>query len=123
CRDPLDRRRVIVSPAGKQARTRFHVLAARTGFSLALVEPLTGRTHQIRAHLAFHGAPLAGDMTYGGTTETTQAAGIERAQLHAWELVFRHPSTGVGTAIRAPVPADMRVACATLGLDDGLPID
>lgn len=123
CRDPLDRRRVIVSPAGKPARTRFQVLAAANDFALALVEPLTGRTHQIRAHLAFHGAPLAGDLTYGGATEVTQSAGIERAQLHAWELVFRHPTTGASATIRAPVPADMRAACATLGLDHGLPID
>jgi 23S rRNA pseudouridine1911/1915/1917 synthase len=116
-RDPLDRRRVIVSPAGKPARTRYQVLAVRHGFSLALAEPLTGRTHQIRAHLACLGAPLAGDLTYGGATEATRAAGIERAQLHAWELVFHHPATGASTALRAPVPADMRAACATLGLD------
>lgn len=123
CRDPLDRRRVIVSPAGKSARTRFQVLAAQNGFSLVLAEPLTGRTHQIRAHVASRGAPLAGDLTYGGATEATQAAGIARVQLHAWELVFRHPATGACTAIRAPVPGDMRAACATLGLDDGIPID
>lgn len=123
CRDPLDRRRVIISPAGKPARTRFQVLAAWNSFSLVLAEPFTGRTHQIRAHLAFRGAPLAGDLTYGGATEATLAAGIERAQLHAWELVFRHPATGARTAIRAPVPVDMRAACATLGLDDGIPTD
>jgi 23S rRNA pseudouridine1911/1915/1917 synthase len=117
CRDPLDRRRVIVSPAGKSARTRYQVLAVRNGFSLALAEPLTGRTHQIRAHLAFQGAPIAGDTTYSGATETAQAVGIERVQLHAWELAFRHPATGASTTIRAPVPADMRAACATLGLD------
>ncbi|HEX5546370.1 MAG TPA: RluA family pseudouridine synthase [Ktedonobacterales bacterium] len=120
CLDPLDRRRVIVSPAGKPARTRYQVLAVGNGFSLALVEPLTGRTHQIRAHLACLGAPLAGDLTYGGATEATRAAGIERTQLHAWELVFRHPATGASTTIRSPVPADMRAACATLGLDSEL---
>ncbi len=123
CRDPLDRRRVIVSPAGKPARTRFQMLAARNDFSLALAEPLTGRTHQIRAHLAFQGAPLAGDLTYGGVTEATRAAGIERAQLHAWELVFHHPATGASTTIRAPVPADMLAACATFGLDHGVLLD
>lgn len=117
CRDPLDRRRVIVSPAGKPARTRYQTLAVGNGFSLALAEPLTGRTHQIRAHLAFLGAPLAGDTTYGGATATAQTVGIERVQLHAWELAFRHPATGASTTIRAPVPADMRAACATLGLD------
>jgi len=123
CRDPIDRRRVIVSPAGKPARTSYQVLAAQNGFSLVLAEPLTGRTHQIRAHLAFRSAPLAGDLTYGGATEATQAAGIARVQLHAWELVFRHPATGASAAIRAPVPGDMRAACATLGLADGIPKD
>ena len=120
CRDPLDRRQVIVSPEGKSARTRYQVLAVRNGFSLTLAEPLTGRTHQIRAHLAFLGAPLAGDLTYDGATEAAQAAGIDRAQLHAWELVFRHPATGASTTIHAPVPADMRAACAILGLDSEL---
>jgi 23S rRNA pseudouridine1911/1915/1917 synthase len=118
-RDPRDRRRVTVSPEGKPARTRFRVLATQETFSLVLAEPLTGRTHQIRAHLASQGTPIAGDELYGGATDATRAAGIERTQLHAWELVFRHPSTGENIAICAPIPADMRATCATLRLDDG----
>ena len=118
CRDPADRRRVIVSPAGKTATTRYRLLAARDGFALALVEPLTGRTHQIRAHLASVGAPLAGDALYGGASEATRAAGVERMPLHAWELAFRHPALGEARMIRAPLPPDMRAALAALGLPE-----
>lgn len=119
-RDPADRRRVIISPDGKPARTQYQTLAARAGFALALVEPLTGRTHQIRAHLASQGTPLAGDAVYGGVNEATIAAGIGRVQLHAWKLVFRHPATGEATVVRAPVPPDMRDALHTLGLWDDM---
>lgn len=118
CRDPTDRRRVTVSLAGKPATTRYRLLASRDGHALALVEPLTGRTHQIRAHLASLGAAVAGDATYGGASEATRAAGIKRALLHAWELVFRHPTTGEQQKIQAPLPRDMRVALAALGLAD-----
>ena len=115
-RDPADRRRVIVAEAGKPAYTRYRVLAASDGFALALVEPLTGRTHQIRAHLANLGAPLAGDALYGGASEATQASGIRRALLHAWELGFHHPATGDAAAIQAPIPSNMRAALSMLRL-------
>jgi 23S rRNA pseudouridine1911/1915/1917 synthase len=65
-RDPSDRRRVIVTPEGQPAATRFRVLARRGGAALALVEPLTGRTHQVRAHMTALGAPLLGDALYAG---------------------------------------------------------
>lgn len=120
CRDADDRRRVIVSPEGKPSRTRYRVLATRGDFSLALAEPLTGRTHQIRAHLAHVSAPLAGDATYSGVTEATIAAGITRAQLHAWELAFRHPVTGSSVVVCAPLPDDMRATLVMLGLEKGI---
>lgn len=120
CRDPADRRRVVVSPTGKPARTRYWTLAAHGDFSLVLAEPLTGRTHQIRAHLASQGSPLAGDAIYGGMSEATSIAGIERAQLHAWELEFHHPGAHTMRAVRAPMPDDMYAAICALGLRDGM---
>ena len=75
-----------------------------------------GRTHQIRAHLASLGAPLAGDAIYGGVSGATQAAAIGRTLLHAWELAFRHPATGNACTVRAPLPFDMRAALDKLGL-------
>lgn len=121
CRDPQDRRRVVVSSAGKPARTRYLVLAVHRDFSLVLAEPLTGRTHQIRAHLASLGTPLAGDAVYGGATATTNEAGIERTLLHAWELGFRHWSSGLDCVVQAPVADDMSAALRQLGLADGEP--
>ncbi|MGE5333485.1 MAG: RluA family pseudouridine synthase [Nitrososphaerota archaeon] len=120
CRDPEDRRRVVVAPAGKPARTRYWTLAAHEAFSLVLAEPLTGRTHQIRAHLASQGSPLAGDAIYGGVTEATNAAGIDRTQLHAWELAFHHPGAHTLRAVRAPLPDDMHAAIGALGLRGGM---
>lgn len=119
-RDPKDRRRVVISAMGKPAHTRYQTLAKSGEFALALAEPLTGRTHQIRAHLASQGAPLVGDAVYGATAEAARLAGVERVQLHAWELRFRHPATGSDYAVRAPIPDDMRAACVTLGLRDGI---
>jgi 23S rRNA pseudouridine1911/1915/1917 synthase len=119
-RDPEERRRVIVTPTGKQAATRYRVLGVRGGFALALVEPVTGRTHQIRAHLGSLGAPLAGDAIYGGMDEHLRALGIERVQLHAWELAFRHPATADDCVVRAPLPHDMNGVLVALGLRDSL---
>lgn len=120
CRDPGDRRQVIVSPAGKSAVTRYEVLASHGEFALVLAEPLTGRTHQIRTHLASVGAPLAGDAIYGGATAASSLAHIERTQLHAWELRFAHPATGAILTVRAPLANDMRAAIAELGLSNGM---
>lgn len=120
CRDPEDRRRVVILDAGKPASTHYQVLATRGDFSLVLVEPLTGRTHQIRAHLAGQGTPLAGDAVYGGATEATDAAGIGRTLLHAWEVAFRHPATGSPCVVRAPIPSDMGAVLSMLELWDGI---
>lgn len=117
-RDPEDRRRVIITPTGKQAATRYRMLGSRGEFALVLVEPVTGRTHQIRAHLASLGAPLAGDATYGSMDTHLRAFGIERVQLHAWELAFRHPASGSDCVVRAPVPHDMNDALVAIGLRD-----
>jgi 23S rRNA pseudouridine1911/1915/1917 synthase len=114
-RDPLDRRRVVVDPVGQEALTSFRVIAAEDGMALLLVEPRTGRTHQIRAHLAWLGHPIVGDATYGGQDPRCVGSSLPqpstalptRQMLHAWMLHARHPTSGGSLWIQAPVPADM----------------
>ena len=113
-RDPLDRRRVVVADEGEWAVTRYWVLTMNTQHALLLAEPQTGRTHQIRAHLAFLGAPLVGDATYGG-----EAALATRAMLHAWRVEIRHPIDDGRLAIAAPIPDDFLDLARRLGLTAG----
>ena len=101
-RDPLDRRRVKVDGAGQTAATRYRVLAGSAERALLLAEPRTGRTHQIRAHLAWLGHPLLGDAVYGDAA----AGAAPRQMLHAWALGVRHPITGQPLRVVAPLPAD-----------------
>ncbi|MGH2514884.1 MAG: RluA family pseudouridine synthase, partial [Ktedonobacterales bacterium] len=87
-RDPTDRRRTIVLPGGQPAITRYQTVAAHAGRALVLAEPVTGRTHQIRAHLAAAGAPLVGDSRYLPAGDPA-AELAEYAMLHAWRLTIR----------------------------------
>ncbi len=84
---------------GKEARTFFRVLRREEGRTLVLANPLTGRTHQIRIHLAEAGHPVLGDRTYGAKPD-------KRLYLHAWRLELKHPASGKLLGFEAPVPAD-----------------
>lgn len=106
-RSHADRRRMAVTADGREARTEYEVLAAARERSFLLVKPLTGRTHQIRVHLAAIGAPVAGDDLYG------RGPG-PRHLLHAWRLSVPHPSGGDLT-VTAPLPTDMRAAIDDAG--------
>jgi len=106
-RSPEDRRRVVVTSAGQHCETRYEVLSTRNGYSLVRCELVTGRTHQIRVHLAASGWPIAGDVTYG---EAHPA--LERQALHAWRITLTHPATRTPLMIEAPVPADLRALFA-----------
>ena len=88
---------------GKAARTHYRVLATSGGLSLVRLALDTGRTHQIRVHLASLGCPLLGDDLYG-----TPDARIARQALHAAQLSFRHPITHADCCINAPLPPDMQ---------------
>ncbi|MBC8536506.1 RluA family pseudouridine synthase [Feifania hominis] len=92
-----------VSPSGDPARTHYEVLAERGAFTLLRLRLETGRTHQIRVHLAHMGHPLVGDFLYG---EENRAL-IDRTALHAAALSLTQPITGRALAFRAPLPADM----------------
>jgi 23S rRNA pseudouridine1911/1915/1917 synthase len=97
------------------AETRFRRLGASEALALAAVWPRTGRTHQIRAHLAALGAPIAGDRLYGGPKELGGEP-IGRSLLHAHVLVLPHPRSGTPLRLIAPVPADMAPWFAALGV-------
>jgi 23S rRNA pseudouridine1911/1915/1917 synthase len=101
-RSAEDRRLVVVTTAGQDSQTDYEVLSTTNGYSLVRCELVTGRTHQIRVHLAARGWPVAGDATYG---ETHPALG--RQALHAWRVTLPHPVTREQLQIEAPVPRDL----------------
>jgi 23S rRNA pseudouridine1911/1915/1917 synthase len=105
-RDPVSRVRMAVHPQGKPARTDVERLAVRGGFGALRCRLHTGRTHQIRVHLASQGHPLVADATYGGRP----ALGLSRQALHATELAFAHPADGDRRSFHAPLPADLAAA-------------
>ena len=92
-----------VRPDGKPARTRYEVLEARNGRALLRLELDTGRTHQIRVHMAHTGHPLTGDFLYG----TEDRALIPRPALHSARLSFLQPVTGERLEFSVPLPEDM----------------
>lgn len=92
-----------VRPDGAAAVSHYHVLSQREGLSLVRLLPETGRTHQLRLHMAFIGCPLAGDWLYG----TEDPALISRPALHSHRLELVHPVTGEALRLTAPLPSDM----------------
>ena len=99
-----------VRPGGDEARTRFRVRERLPGATLVELELDTGRTHQIRVHMAHLGHPVLGDRAYGGGAPAL----IRRQALHAWRLSFQHPATGERLAFEAPLPPDMENLLARL---------
>lgn len=122
-RDPGNRKRFACVPEGKRAVTHWEQLA-----SAPVPEPLdgevslvrcrleTGRTHQIRVHLAYAGHPVVGDRVYGARRDLHPRLGLDRFFLHAHELAFTHPVTGEDVAVTEPLPADLRDALEELGM-------
>jgi 23S rRNA pseudouridine1911/1915/1917 synthase len=102
-----------VDPAGDAAATRYRTLRASPLAALVEARPETGRTHQIRVHLAALGAPLLGDPRYGGPRRVGEVA-IPRVMLHAARLELAHPVTGAALVFEAPPPDDFRAAEAAL---------
>lgn len=102
-RNPYDRKRMaIVKEGGKPAVTHYHVLTRYQGFTLCEFSLETGRTHQIRVHMASIGHPLVGDKVYG---PQRQAFHLEGQALHAMVIGFVHPRTGEYMSFTAPLPA------------------
>jgi 23S rRNA pseudouridine1911/1915/1917 synthase len=105
-RDPHDRVRMAVRPAahGKRAVTRFRVVQRFRAFTCLELTLETGRTHQIRVHMASLGHPVAGDSTYGRGTAATPVP-LEGLALHAARLSFEHPATRKLVVFEAAIPA------------------
>jgi len=108
------RTRMAVRDAGKPARTAYAVLRAydRPVCSLLECRLETGRTHQIRVHLAAIGHPVVGDATYGGARDQLRPA---RPFLHATALAFDHPATGERMVFEDPLPAELQAVLDALG--------
>ena len=115
-RHPRDRKKIAVRESGRRAITDFEVLGRRDGISLIKLMPGTGRTHQLRVHLASLGHPILGDTTYGGgvrslhlksSEASTLLRALKRPALHAMKLEFNHPSTNRRMSFESSPPADL----------------
>ena len=119
-RDPTNRLRMAVvdlsHQSGKTASTTFDLLAQGERCCLVQCTLHTGRTHQIRVHMAHLGHPLLGDAVYGGMP----LGGMSRQALHAWRLAFEHPITGERIDLTSDWPEDMAQALQNLGLSYNL---
>jgi 23S rRNA pseudouridine1911/1915/1917 synthase len=125
-RHPVDRKRMAVREDGKEAVTHFSVREKYRAHSLIDVQLETGRTHQIRVHLAWLRHPLLGDQVYGGRLAIPKGIAPELVQiirafrrqaLHARRLSFAHPATGEPVSFEAPIPADMAQLIEALQAD------
>ena len=127
-RDPFDRRRVVASATlGAESLTRYErvarVAAPKAGLALLRCTLVTGRTHQIRVHLAASGWPIVGDPVYGEPRWAAVVGPLHkhletfpRQALHAWRLTFAHPATGAAVEIEATLPDDMARLLVAAGL-------
>jgi 23S rRNA pseudouridine1911/1915/1917 synthase len=112
-RDPVRRTRMTTRLAnGRSALTEYRVLQRFEKFTYLEVRIGTGRTHQIRVHLASLGHPVAGDRLYGARLYGAPPA--ERIFLHAWRIAFASPATGKRVAVESPLPVDLQRWLATL---------
>lgn len=125
-RHPVDRKRMSVQANGKPAVTHFQVAQKFRAHSLIDVQLETGRTHQIRVHMAFIRHALLGDQVYGGRLAIPagvspeleqQLRQFKRQALHAWRLGFDHPLTGEPMSFKAELPADMQSMVQALKAD------
>jgi 23S rRNA pseudouridine1911/1915/1917 synthase len=108
-RDPRNRQRMAVVDSGRESMTAYRVVERFGGYSLVEARPKTGRTHQIRVHLAAIGHPIVGDRVYGRASKL-----VGRQFLHAQRIAFMHPRTGERMALEAGLAADLEVALTGL---------
>ena len=111
-RHPTARRKIAVVDGGRPAVTHYRTIDSNDRFTLLDVQLETGRTHQIRVHLAHLGHPIAGDRTYGGARDLE----LRRPWLHAYRLVFPHPDDGRSIEVTAAPPDELVAAARAAGL-------
>jgi 23S rRNA pseudouridine1911/1915/1917 synthase len=113
-RHPKEDHRFAVVATGKESITHYEVIEYYRSVSLVKVELETGRTHQIRVHFSALNHPLVGDTTYGADPVLGKKMKMSRPWLHALELRFNHPITGVPLELVAPYPPDLQASLALL---------
>ena len=116
-RDSKDRKKMAIVPDGRHAATRYQVLERFDGWSLLRLELETGRTHQIRVHMASIGHPLMGDCLYSSSNtpfESRHRDWLPGQLLHAAELRLVHPRTGEKMCFSAPIPANFEAVLDVL---------
>jgi 23S rRNA pseudouridine1911/1915/1917 synthase len=111
-RNPQNRLKMAVIEGGRDSATEYRVLWNSANYALLICKLLTGRTHQIRVHLAAEGHPLVGDTLYGAQ----RIEGLNRVFLHSWRLAFNHPVTSRPLSFTSLLPQDLRQCLANLGL-------
>jgi RluA family pseudouridine synthase len=113
---PLERRgaSIRIAVGGRAASTAFEVRERFERATLLEAAPKTGRTHQIRVHLASIGHPILGDARYGGGGDDARSLGLHRPFLHAWRIAFDHPVTGARIDLEEPLSADLEAALGRL---------
>jgi 23S rRNA pseudouridine1911/1915/1917 synthase len=113
-RHPRDRKRMAVVAGGRRAVTHWRVRERLPAADLVEVSLETGRTHQIRVHLAHLRHPVAGDLTYGADPRLAARLGLDRPFLHAWRLALDHPADGRRIELVEPLPDDLEAALERL---------
>jgi 23S rRNA pseudouridine1911/1915/1917 synthase len=120
-RHPTRRRLMAVVPGGRPSVTNYRVVAEAAGAALLDVSLESGRTHQIRVHMAHLGHPVLGDRVYGGVSDKSRALGLERPFLHARSLSWPDPVDGRMITVEDPLPGDLAAALDALGLPADFP--
>jgi len=113
-RHPTKRKQMAIVESGRTAVSHYRVISRLAKYTLVQVQLETGRTHQIRVHMASIGHPVVGDLVYNSKATGSESArrklGLKGHALHAFQLTFTHPATGVLLEFEAPLPADFKAA-------------
>jgi 23S rRNA pseudouridine1911/1915/1917 synthase len=114
-RSSTQRTKFVADTSGRRAVSHYDVDVDHGRAAQVTVRLETGRTHQVRVHMAATGHPVVGDRLYGASPVLAEELGLRRPALHARRLAFTHPVTGARVVVDEPLPPDLQAACAALG--------